>query len=90
MINVIQDISYTKNNIYYISILPPPETKMSVVACTASYVSIVQIFACSWNQIIFVRTRRFYCRHLLLRGNKSQYWPRGAPKHAETAENEKA
>ena len=23
-------------------------------------------------------------------GNKSQYWPRGAPKHAETAENEKA
>ena len=22
--------------------------------------------------------------------NKSQYWPRGAPKHAETAENEKA
>ena len=22
--------------------------------------------------------------------NKSQYWPRGAPKHAKTAENEKA
>ena len=22
--------------------------------------------------------------------NKSQYWPRGAPKYAETAENEKA
>ena len=22
--------------------------------------------------------------------NKSQYWPRGAPKHAETAKNEKA
>ena len=22
--------------------------------------------------------------------NKSQYWPRGAPKHADTADNEKA
>ena len=33
---------------------------------------------------------RANCNNRVQEENKSQYWPCGAPKHAETAENEKA
>ena len=40
----------------------------------------------------FVTTERTttYVERLAIKGNKSQYWPRGAPNHFDTNENEKA
>ena len=38
------------------------------------------------EMIVTVLRRNLLTRHC----NKSQYWPRGAPKHGKTAENEKA
>ena len=42
------------------------------------------------EQVIRDHENKLFISQVNLVMNKSQYWPRGAPKHAEIAENEKA
>ena len=54
-------------------------------------------YPCVWVHLFFI----VVVKHIVVEqktlivlkciyANKSQYWPRGAPQHVETAENEKA
>ena len=47
---------------------------------------------CWWNRSVLNLCKYGPSRVYYLKGfeNKSQYWPRGAPRHGETVENEKA